>query len=159
MSNRRHIRELAIQALYQLDARGVGDLVDVERSIMDAPHAEQTKRDGLDLARRAWAVHEKCDELTMKLAPDWPTHRQPPVDKSILRLAYYEIVSGAAPVAVAINEAIELAKEFGSERSPAFINGVLDKVAKTVRENPTEASPAPTDTQAWLNDAMEDKKP
>jgi len=64
------------------------------------------------------------------LSPDWPTHRQPVVDRNILRLAYFEIVSGAAPPKVAINEAVELAREFSTEKSPAFVNGVLDKIMK-----------------------------
>jgi N utilization substance protein B len=159
MSTRRQIRELVVQALYQLDARGLGDIADIERSIIDAPHAEATKREAIDLAKRAWTTHEPCDELTTKLAPDWPAHRQPPVDKSILRLAYYEIVSGAAPVAVAINEAIELAREFGSDRSAAFVNGVLDKMAKHLRDKPADQTPGvAADPNAWLNDAMTDAR-
>ena len=66
----------------------------------------------------------------MQLAPDWPTHRQPPLDRAILRLAHYEMTSGHAPIKVAINEAVELAKNYCAERSPPFINGVLDKMAR-----------------------------
>ncbi len=57
-------------------------------------------------------------------------NRQPPVDRAILRLAYHELTSGHAPPKVVINEAVELAKKFGAEQSPAFINGVLDKLAR-----------------------------
>jgi N utilization substance protein B len=68
----------------------------------------------------------------LKLAPDWPAHRQGAVDRCILRIAHYEMTSGRTPPKVAVNEAVELAKEFGSERSPAFVNGLLDKVLKRV---------------------------
>ena len=58
------------------------------------------------------------------------THRQPPVDRAILRLAHHEIVTGIVPAKIAINEAVDLAKTFGAENSPSFVNGVLDKMAK-----------------------------
>ena len=103
---------------------------------------------------------DRSDEKATALAPDWPTHRQPPVDRAILRLAYYEMTSGHAPVKVAINEAVELAKQFGSEQSPPFINGVLDKLARAINApepaEPTEPQPAPPgDADAWLDDAKQ----
>jgi N utilization substance protein B len=157
MGLRRHIRELAIQALYQLDARGDSDHAQIEHSILQAPDAaEPLKHAAIELARRAWASHAEADELAVSFAPDWPTHRQPPVDRSILRLAYYEIASRTTPVPVAIDEAVELAKRFGSERSPSFINGVLDKMARHLRDRAeAEPKPAPT-SDAWLAEALGD---
>ena len=73
-------------------------------------------------------MKDLADETVAPLTPDWPTHRQPLIDRNILRLAYYEITSGKTPPIVAIDEAIELAKEFGTPESPAFINGVLHKI-------------------------------
>ncbi|MDX1389866.1 MAG: transcription antitermination factor NusB, partial [Acidobacteriota bacterium] len=67
------------------------------------------------------------------------TQRQPVVDRSLLRLAYYEMTSGVAPPKVAINEAVELAKEYSTEKSPMFVNGVLDKLYRQLRE--TQALP------------------
>ncbi|QNN21492.1 transcription antitermination factor NusB [Planctomycetales bacterium ZRK34] len=130
MSKRHQIRQLALQMLYQLDARGEDDREQIEQSIHDAPHGDTTKREAIDLAHAAWRGRDTLDKAVAELAPDWPTHRQPPVDRAILRLAGFELAEGLTPTAVVIDEAVELAKEFGSERSPAFINGVLDKIAK-----------------------------
>lgn len=137
MTDAKHIRELALQALYQYDARTEEDLEDINRSIDDAPAGADEKREAIELAAAAWTGHAAADAMVAKLAPDWPTHRQPPVDRSILRLAVYEIVSKRTPDTVAIYEAVELAKAYGSDRSPPFINGVLDRISKQL------ASPDP----------------
>ena len=154
MTRRRDMRVLALQTLYQLDARGGEDVDQVRQSLEDAPANDETKVDALDLAMTAWAGRDEADRIATHLAPDWPTHRQPPVDRSILRLAYCEISGGRAPAAVAINEAIELAKSFGSERSPAFINGVLDKMARQLERAAHHSgsatsppAPAPVDAE------------
>ena len=123
-----------------------------------------TRRFAAELALAAWAVHPAADEQVATLAPDWPTHRQPPVDRAILRLAYYEITSGHAPAKVAINEAVELAKQYCAENAPAFINGILDKLARHVPTDDAhdahdahdQAAPPPTppSADAWLDDAV-----
>ena len=77
------------------------------------------------------------------LAPKWPTHRQPAVDRAILRLAYHEMKSGRTPIKVVINEAVELAKGYCSKESPPFINGVLDKMARQI-QSPQLDSPEPS---------------
>ena len=173
--NRRDLRRLAMQVLYQLDmtapkhapghAPTVLPSVDDLADALDEEHDSlPTRKKAAELALVAWAEHEQADEKVAALSPDWPTHRQPPVDRAILRLAYFEMKSGHAPVKVAINEAVELAKQFGSEQSPPFINGVLDKLAKNL-DTPQENGVAgdaqrpvpeePTDADAWLDDAME----
>ena len=165
--DRRHqARELALQALYQFDARG--DEADelIEQSMADAPHKPSTKEAALKLARGAWAVRDRADALSRELAPAWPPHRQPPVDRSILRLAYYEMAGAGTPAAVAINEAVELAKAYGSERSPKFINGVLDKMAKRIAEHAAsgvakreERDDAPDTGDPFLDDALKNARP
>lgn len=144
MTDARHIRELALQALYQYDARSEEDLEDITRSIDDAPAPADEKREAIALAAAVWAEHAEADAMVAKLAPDWPTHRQPPVDRCILRLAIYEITSKRTPATVAINEAVVLAKAYGSDRSPPFINGVLDRIAKQLAtpDPPTVVEPA-----------------
>lgn len=114
--------------------------------------------EAVKLALAAWSQTEQADEHLNDLSPDWPTNRQPAVDRAILRLAYYEIVSQRAPVRVAMNEAIELAKTFASENSPAFVNGVLDKLVKKLgisvdagASTDEQAAPSP---DAWLKDAV-----
>jgi N utilization substance protein B len=133
-SVRREIRRCAIQALYQFDAGGGESPDDVRASLRGAPGGEEVHQGGFDLATEAWALREEADRAVEELAPQWPTHRQPVVDRSILRLAYFEIASGRTPPKVAINEAVELAKEFSTEKSPMFINGVLDKLYRALRE-------------------------
>lgn len=133
MSRAREIRKLAFQALYQLDARGAEDVLTVRESLERAEgYSDQERQEAFDLAVAAFDNREIADREMEALAPDWPPHRQAAVDRAILRLAHHEMVSGRTHPKVAVNEAVELAKEFSTERSPAFINGVLDKVLKRV---------------------------
>lgn len=172
---RRDLRRLAMQVLYQLDVTaprhkpGHAPTVlpraeDLAEALDEEHDSPAIRKKAAELALLAWKDHAAADELIAALAPDWPTHRQPPVDRAILRLCYYEMKSGHAPVKVAINEAVELAKQFGSEHSPPFINGVLDKLAKNL-DTPDQSSLAdaaqpplpepPTDADAWLDDAKQ----
>jgi N utilization substance protein B len=132
MSTPRDTRRCAIQALYQFDVANAA-LDEVRGSLMDSPGDEVDHKQGFELAKLAWLLREHADAAVAALSPDWPTHRQPVVDRSILRLAYYEMTSGRTPPKVAINEAVELAKEFSTEKSPMFINGVLDKIFRTMK--------------------------
>lgn len=150
MATSRDIRRLALQALYQLDARD-GDVEAVRTSVMDGAEEgrvrfskEEAER-AIDLAAGAYESRAATDALVLELAPTWPASRQPAIDRAILRLAHFEMTSGAAPPKVAVNEAVELAKQFSTERSPAFINGVLDKLLKRVLHG-EEAAVEPTAT-------------
>ncbi len=134
MARSRDIRRCALQALYQFDAGSADTPETVRASLAQSAGDDNVHEKGFDLAGRAWALHEEADAVVTKLAPDWPTYRQPVVDRSILRLAYFEITSPDTPPKVAINEAVELAKEFSTQKSPLFINGVLDKIYKSQRE-------------------------
>lgn len=137
----RDIRRCAVQALYQFDAGSADAHEIVEGSLVDSPGNEESHARGFELARRAWEVRDKADAAVAALSPEWPTHRQPALDRTILRLAYYEMSSGKTPPKVAINEAVELAKEFSTEKSPMFINGVLDKIYKSLSAPPQEVPP------------------
>jgi transcription antitermination protein NusB len=132
--NRRDVRRLAMQVLYQMDVTGERDRRAIIDGLDEGFDNPRVREQGTDLAFSAWENHTEADRRVEALAPEWPTHRQPPVDRAILRLAYHEITRGHAPVKVAINEAVELAKHYASEQSPAFVNGVLDKLAKTAGE-------------------------
>jgi N utilization substance protein B len=153
-----------MQVLYQIDVRGEQDAAAIREGLDEEFDSSATLESGHALALAAWTRRGEADALVAELAPKWPTHRQPPVDRAILRLAYYEIVSGHAPAKVAINEAIELAKQYGAEQSPSFVNGVLDKVAKRLAQAPVGEAPAelpptqppkPASGDAWLDDAMD----
>jgi|GEM_PF-124306 len=162
VSKRSDIRRLAMQALYQIDMRGEGDLALIREAVHEDVNDPGLAEEVFTLATGAWKTRKEADAKATALAPDWPTHRQPPVDRAILRLAYFEMISGHAPIKVAINEAVELAKSFCAENSPSFLNGVLDKMARDVKPPAQEGEAAESDEppyqspKAWLEDAMND---
>ncbi|OGK98577.1 MAG: transcription antitermination factor NusB [Candidatus Rokubacteria bacterium RIFCSPHIGHO2_12_FULL_73_22] len=135
MTRRRKAREIALQFLYQLDL--VGDE-------NPAPHAEEFwARHPVDTDGRAFAdalvygtkAHQaEIDRLIARSAEHWDLDRMAVVDRNILRLAIWELLwHGEVPPKVAINEAIEMAKKFGTKESSRFINGVLDRIHKEAR--------------------------
>lgn len=138
MATPREIRRLAFQALFQLDARGEVEAEGIRaalREIGDDDPAEFTESEfekAFALAQGAYRARRQADEESSRLAPTWPASRQPAVDRAIIRLAHYEMTTGAVSPKVAVNEAVELAKRYSTERSPSFINGVLDKILKRV---------------------------
>jgi N utilization substance protein B len=138
----RDIRRLAFQALFQLDARGDADFALIRASLDDADEGVSGKLADADLDRgfgvavEAYRSRKASDDAVLALAPTWPAHRQPAVDRAIIRLAYHEMTTGLTPPKVAVNEAVELAKAFGTEKSPGFVNAVLDKVLKQVLSQP-----------------------
>jgi len=131
MSQPREIRRLAFQALYQLDARLGRDVEDIRASLEDEAGFRPAERDrAFVTAASAWEHRADSDATMLALAPEWPTHRLASVDRTILRLAYYEMTRGGVAPKVIINEAVELAKTYGAEKSPGFVNALLDKVFK-----------------------------
>jgi N utilization substance protein B len=87
-----------------------------------------------DWTKRTWQDLAQCDRYISACIIKWQLSRLSTVDKSILRLAVYQLKSCPdIPPRVVINEAIELAKKFGSDKSGSFVNGVLDSVLKKIR--------------------------
>jgi N utilization substance protein B len=131
MSNRRKARELAMQVLFLWDAHGSNDTEMALHALAgDAEADDDTRRAALAIAEGAWGQREASDQWIERLAPQWPPRRQPPVDRNILRLGIWELTNTQTPPKVAIDEAIELAKRFSTDQSPAFVNGVLDAVMR-----------------------------
>lgn len=140
MANRHLSRSIVLQSLFEWDLNGVEkkDVPDVlERNVSEfAPN----KTDLPFMEKLLDGVLQKQGELDLvieKAAPDWPIDRISPVDRNILRLGLYELLfadRGEVPAKVAINEAIELAKQFGGENSSRFVNGVLGAVYKEIGE-------------------------
>ncbi|MBM3947976.1 MAG: transcription antitermination factor NusB [SAR202 cluster bacterium] len=128
-SQRRRARAAVLQVLYELD----GSRHDPE-AVMAAHLAETTlsaqgKAYVRKLVEGVLGRREELDSLIAQYAPNWPVAQLPSVDRNILRIAIFEIVSeGDTPTKVAINEAVEMAKVFGSDSSPKFVNGVLGSV-------------------------------
>src|SRR3954471_16708620 len=130
MLNRRKIRQIAMQVLFVWDTHADRSQEDADRVAADATDDHETRRQAIEMADGTWAQRESIDQWVERLAPQWPPRRQPAVDRSLLRLAVWELTNTVTPPKVVIDEAIELAKEFSTEQSAGFINGVLDSVLK-----------------------------
>ena len=127
---RRRARALALQALYEIDS--VGHDVDgvLSRLLDETRLSEENSAFVRDLVIGVVRDKEKIDLDIQRSAPAWPVAQIAVVDRNILRLAIFEILlDNKAPVKVAINEAVELAKKFGSNNSPKFVNGVLGAIS------------------------------
>lgn len=127
MGVRRRGRELALQILYQHELVG-GTLQGIFDSFDDLAQAPTVAREfAIVLARGVADQREEIDAALEQQADNWRLERMAVVDRNVLRLAIYELLFEVdTPPAVVIDEAIEIAKRFGSERSGQFINGVLD---------------------------------
>ena len=122
----------ALQALYEADLTSHVPLLVLERRIEETSLSAPAEAFARKLVGGALENREGFDKIISELAPSWPIDQMSPVDKNILRIALYEMtVGGATPSKVAINEAVELAKAFGSGSSPRFVNGVLGSVMAT----------------------------
>jgi N utilization substance protein B len=127
---RRRAREVALQALYEMDVGGhdpqaaLGHLAQEARLDADLEAFARQLLEGV-LQHRA-----EIDAIIARAAPAWPLRQMPPIDRNILRLAIREgIVDNLTPVRAAINEAVVLAKKYGSDSSSKFVNGVLGSVS------------------------------
>ena len=123
-----------MQVLFLWDTIGEPDATQAAQVQTEDKHIDdETRRMGLQMAADAWNGRQTADDWIERLAPQWPPKRQPGVDRSILRLGVWELTATQTPPKVVIDSAIELAKSFSTEQSPAFINGVLDAVHKEVQ--------------------------
>ncbi len=153
MSQARDIRRAAFQAVFELDARGDADAEVVRAGLIDSSGLDPADAlRAFDLALAAYHARAAADAEMLALAPGWPAHRQAAVDRAILRLAHFEMTSGRTPPKVAVNEAVELAKEFSTDKSPSFVNALLDKVLKQVlASHPAPGGPAHPDEPSPLS--------
>ncbi len=133
MSTRRQAREMALQMLYQSDVGGAE-----EEQVLAGFRPTEYSADGerafsyaRSLVEGTLSHRQEIDDLIRQQAEHWRLERMPPVDRNILRLAVYEFLYQTdVPKLVILDEAIELAKEFGSEQSGRFVNGLLDGILK-----------------------------
>ena len=130
MTPRRKARSAAVQTLFERDfqARDPDEVLNerLQETDLDEDHREFARR----LVHGVLHHSEEIDACIAEAAPQWPLEQIAHVDKNVLRLAIYELMfDNSAPAKVAISEAIELARLFGSGASPKFVNGVLGAVA------------------------------
>ena len=133
MKTRRRARRIALEALYEIDLAGhlAGEVL--QRRFDDQPIEKAGVEFSSKLVQGVIGHREKMDMLISRYAPEWPLNQMAVIDRNVLRIAIYEfLVDGGTPIKVAINEAVELAKTYGSDSAPRFINGVLGTLADQV---------------------------
>ena len=119
-----------MQVLFLWDNNGAQDLDLARQVVNDGTPDEEIRRLAVEWASGSWEQREISDTRVERLAPQWPPRRQPAVDRSLIRLAVWEMTNQPTPPKVVLDEAIELAKHFSTEQSASFVNGVLDAVLK-----------------------------
>ena len=154
MRNRRAARQLALDVLYESEIRGnlptealslrelegwviptSGDDQTVSLTEVDEPPSEEVLAYVRDLVEGVQTHHADIDSLIVRYADRWAIERMPVIDRNLVRIALFELLWGEdIPVAVAINEAVELAKAFSTEDSGRFVNGLLGRIAERERD-------------------------
>jgi transcription antitermination protein NusB len=135
MKSRTRARAAALQALYEIDVAGhpPGIVLQerIEEEALDEKLAEFTRQ----IVFGVWPVVHDLDQFIAEHAPEWPLDQVAVIDRNILRMALWEFaISEMIPIKVAINEAVELAKMYGSDSTPRFVNGVLGSLAARQNE-------------------------
>jgi len=139
---RHHSRQVALQVLYAVDLAERGDreppsgddVFDAVAANFELP--ERARPFAKELAGGVARERDALDTVLARHARNWRIDRMAAVDRNILRLATYELMHTETPASVVLDEAIELARRFGDDPSPGFVNGVLDAVARAVRGAP-----------------------
>jgi N utilization substance protein B len=127
---RRRARVAALQALYESDMSTHEALAALDRIAVDEDLNAELSAFARALVEGVIEQREAIDDVIRQAAPQWPVDQISAIDRNILRLAIREILmNNGAPVRAAINEAVELAKSFGSDSSARFVNGVLGSVS------------------------------
>ena len=136
---RRKARSIALQALYEIDSVQHDPEETLKNLREELKLSEETFKFASELVNGVVRYREKLDAQIHRYAPAWPIEQIAFIDRNILRLAIFEIlIDNKIPVKVAINEAVELAKNFGGDSSSKFINGVLGAISANIsKEDPS----------------------
>lgn len=129
---RRQAREAALKVLFQVDVGNVPIEEAVELTLSDTPELPPPARDyAKRLAEGVWKRREELDAEIQSVTRHWSTDRMASVDRNLLRVALYEILYVPdVPFRVAINEAVELARKYGTAESSRFVNGILGAIVR-----------------------------
>jgi N utilization substance protein B len=134
MKPRTKARSIALQVLYEVDMTGHPPGRVLEERLADIELEEKLQDFAREIIVGVIPLVEKLDGFISQHAPEWPLDQVASIDRNILRIALWEIaIGGQTPIKVAINEAVELGKMFGSDSTPRFVNGVLGSLA--IRHN------------------------
>ena len=130
MKARRRARSLALQALYEIDSSNHAPGTVLDERFAEEPLPPEGEAFARKLVVGVLRYREAMDTLIARYAPEWPLDQMALIDRNILRMAIFEFaIDGDTPVKVAINEAVEIARLFGSDSAPRFVNGVLGTLA------------------------------
>lgn len=139
MSRRSRAREVVLQVIYADDINPRRDLVEaddfVNRRLLGDPQLVEFARALVAGVRRN---RPELDEILRTRAENWSLERMGATDRNVLRLGAYEILFSDTPGRVAINEAVELAKRYGTRQSAQFVNGILDRILNAGRQPKSE---------------------
>ena len=142
MGNRRRARELAMQVLFQMDINGDDSTAAVELFCKHFEVPKKAKPFFLELVAGVRARLDKIDRLIEQSSDNWKISRMSGMDRNIMRVAVFELLyCSEIPAKVSINEAIDIGKKFGTEQSPAFINGILDNINISLNKNGNDGTP------------------
>jgi transcription antitermination protein NusB len=131
MGKRRTARELALKFLYQTEFNSESPDLELNPFCERANVSEEVHNFTQALIRKILLYEKEVDALLKKVSAHWAPDRMSVIDKNIIRLGICELLfDSTTPPKVVINEAVEIAKKFGTEESPDFINGILDKILK-----------------------------
>ena len=131
MGKRRTARELALKFLYQTEFNSESPDLELNPFCERANVSEEVHNFTQALIKKLLLHEKEVDELLKKVSTHWAPARMSVIDKNIIRLGICELLfDSTTPPKVVINEAVEIAKKFGTEESPHFINGILDKILK-----------------------------
>ncbi len=134
MTSRRQARELAFRAVYQADVTGETPKHCLEEILEETPSSDDIRAFAATLVDELEEHRENVDAIVSRTAHNWPLRRMAATDRSVLRVAVVELLHHAeTPTRVALDEAIEIAKKYGSETSGSFVNGILDRIAHDAR--------------------------
>jgi transcription antitermination protein NusB len=135
MKARTRARGIALQALYEIDLVGHPPAEVLHDRLAEDPQTEELAEFIRQILFGVLPLRELLDVVIAKYAPEWPLDQIAAVDRNILRIAAWEFAGEqGTPVKVAINEAVELAKAYGSDSAPRFVNGVLGSLAEHENE-------------------------
>lgn len=130
MKSRTRARCLALQALYEVDIANHPPADVLHERLEESPLSEDLAEFARQIIFGVLPLTHELDQIIARYAPEWPLDQIAAIDRNILRVACWEFaVNGETPVKVAINEAVELAKLYGSDSAPRFVNGVLGSLA------------------------------
>ncbi|MBW8010059.1 MAG: transcription antitermination factor NusB [Chloroflexi bacterium] len=135
MKPRTKARGVALQALYEIDITGHPVEIVLEERFKETPLESRLEEFTRSIVSSIEPMRDQLDTFIAEHAPEWPIDQVSTIDRNLLRIALWEFaVSENTPVKVAINEAIELAKKFGSDSTPRFVNGVLGSLVSRRNE-------------------------